>query len=147
MVQNGDAAPDFEAPTQKGEPLKLSSLRGHPVVLYFYPQADTPGCTRESKGFRDLYPQFRARGVEIVGVSTDSVGEQAAFCEKYSLPFPLVADQSKEVGKKYGVLRPSGRARRVSFLIGPDGKVLDSVDDGAPEPHVERAKARFLAPS
>ncbi|MCI4336522.1 MAG: peroxiredoxin, partial [Thermoplasmata archaeon] len=73
MPVKGEMAPDFEAPTHDGHPIKLSGLRGHPVVLYFYPEADTPGCTRESKGFRDEYAEFQAKGIAIVGVSTDSV--------------------------------------------------------------------------
>jgi thioredoxin-dependent peroxiredoxin len=144
MVEAGEVAPDFEAPTQTGTPLRLSSLRGSSVVLYFYPQADTPGCTRESKSFRDIYPELKAHHVEVVGVSTDTVDEQNAFCQKYDLPFPLVADSSKQIAQQYGVLRPSGRANRVTFLIDKGGKVLEVVANGAPEPHLDRAKARFL---
>jgi peroxiredoxin Q/BCP len=144
MVEAGQVAPDFEAPTQTGKPLRLSSLRGSSVVLYFYPEADTPGCTRESKSFRDIYPDLKAKHVEVVGVSTDTVDAQNAFCQKYDLPFPLVADSSKQIAQQYGVLRPSGRANRVTFLIDKNGKVLEVVANGAPEPHLDRAKARFL---
>lgn len=144
MVNVGDPAPDFDAPTADGKSLSLASLRGAPVILYFYPQADTPGCTRESKEFRDIYPEFTAKKVHVVGVSVDDVEEQKAFAEKYGLPFPLVADSEKSVAKRYGVLRESGRARRVTFLIGADGRVEEIVDVGAPEPHVAKARARFL---
>jgi thioredoxin-dependent peroxiredoxin len=145
MVAAGEMAPDFEAPNQDGTPFKLSSLRGAPVVLYFYPKADTPGCTIESKGFRDQYPELRARNVRVVGVSTDDCPAQKAFADKYGLPFPLIADRSKSVATQYGVLGPRGNARRVSFLIDPNGKVLEVVDASSPDPHLERARARFLS--
>jgi thioredoxin-dependent peroxiredoxin len=145
MVAVGETAPDFEALQQDGTSFKLSSLRGAPVVLYFYPKADTPGCTIESKGFRDRYAEFRAKKVHVVGVSTDSCPDQLAFAKKYGLPFPLIADDSKSVATKFGVLGPSGHARRVSFLLDPKGKVLEIVDTSSPGPHVERARARFLS--
>jgi thioredoxin-dependent peroxiredoxin len=144
MVGKGEPAPDFEAPTQDGTPLRLSSLRGHPVVLYFYPAADTPGCTTESKSFRDHYPQLQAKNVRIVGISTDTVDAQCDFAKKYALPFPLVADHSKAIATKYGVLRDSGRARRVTFFIDEHGQVVDVVDSGSPDPHLARAKQLYL---
>ncbi len=144
MVAVGDAAPDFEAPNQDGTPFKLSSLRGRSVVLYFYPRADTPGCTIEAKGFRDHHAEFEAKGVAIVGVSTDDCPDQKAFAQKYGLPFALVADKSQEVAKKYGVLADSGHARRVSFFIDAKGKVVEVVE-GSPDTHVSKARARFLA--
>lgn len=146
MPQVGEVAPDFEAPTSHGSPLKLSNLRGRPVVLYFYPEADTPGCTTESKGFRDDYPKLKAKNVEVVGVSVDDVQKQCDFADKYSLPFPLVADTSKAVATAYGALRESGRARRVTFFIGADGKILDIVDVPKADPHVARARELFLQP-
>ena len=136
MPTVGELAPDFEAPTAAGRPLRLSSLRGSSVVLYFYPEADTPSCTRESKGLRDLYPELQSKGVEVVGVSVDDVAKQSAFCEKYGLPFPLVADATKKVATTYAVLRPSGRARRATFLIGPDGKIVEVVDVPEADRHV-----------
>jgi thioredoxin-dependent peroxiredoxin len=144
MVAIGDVAPDFVAPTQDGTPLKLSSLRGSPVVLYFYPKADTPGCTIESKGFRDVYPEFQSKKVHVVGVSVDDCPAQQAFAQKYGLPFPLVADTSKNVSTLYGVLGSHGSARRVTFLIDAGGKVVDVIDAGSPDPHVAKARARFL---
>jgi thioredoxin-dependent peroxiredoxin len=144
MVAVGDRAPDFEAPDQDGRAFKLSSLKGSGVVLYFYPKADTPGCTIEAKGFRDHMGDFRAKGVQVVGVSTDDCADQKAFASKYGLNFTLVADAKKEVAGKYGVLGPSGHARRVSFLIGGDGKVAEVVDNSSADTHVARAEARFL---
>ncbi len=145
MVEIGEIAPDFDAPTNDGRTLKLSSLRGGPVILYFYPQADTPGCTIESKGFRDIHPELAGRGVRVVGVSTDPVEAQEKFAGKYALPFPLVADFARSVAGAYGVLRENGRARRVTFLIGPDGRVLEIIDSSKADEHVERARARYLA--
>jgi len=144
MIAAGDTAPDFTAPNQDGTPFRLSSLRGSPVVLYFYPKADTPGCTIESKGFRDVHAEFAAKKVRIVGVSVDDCPAQKAFAQKYGLPFPLVADSSKAVATAFGVLGPRGSARRVTFLIDPNGKVLEVVDASSPDPHLERTRARFL---
>ena len=143
MVAVGEIAPDFEAPNQDGASFKLSSLRGAPVVLYFYPKADTPGCTIEAKGFQEHYQEFLAKEVHVIGVSTDDCPHQKAFATKYGLGFPLIADHSKAVAGKYGVLGPSGNARRVSFFLDGSGKVLEVVD-GSPDTHVARARARFL---
>ena len=144
MVAPGEIAPDFEAPDFEGRPFRLSSLRGSPVVLYFYPKADTPGCTIEAKGFRDVYPEYRAKNVQVVGVSTDDCPAQKAFRDKYGLPFPLIADMSKAVATTYGVLGPRGNARRVTFLIGRDGKVIEVVDTSSPDAHLARARSVFL---
>ncbi len=143
MVATGQLAPDFEAPNQDGQPFRLSSLRGHSVVLYFYPRADTPGCTIESKGFRDLVPELSKKDVAVVGVSTDDCPAQKKFAQKYGLPFTLVADHAKTVAGQYGVLGPSGSAKRVSFFLDPKGTVVEVVE-GSPDTHLARAKARFL---
>jgi len=144
MVAVGELAPDFTAPNQDGTPFRLSSLRGSPVVLYFYPKADTPGCTVEAKGFRDHHAEFLAKNVKIVGVSTDDCPAQKAFANKYTLPFPLIADTAKAVTGSYGVLNPRGSARRVTFLLDPQGKVVEVVDSSSAEEHVAKARARFL---
>jgi thioredoxin-dependent peroxiredoxin len=144
MVDTGQPAPDFVAPDQDGKPFTLSSLRGTPVVLYFYPAADTPGCTIEAKGFQNYLAEFAAKKVHVVGVSTDDCPAQKAFANKYSLHFPLIADSKKEVATKYGVLKPSGTARRVTFLIDAEGKVVEVVDNSSADQHVVRARERFL---
>ncbi len=143
MVATGQPAPDFEAPNQDGAPFRLSSLRGRSVILYFYPRADTPGCTIEAKGFRDLLPDLTKKGVAVVGVSTDDCPDQKAFAQKYGLPFTLVADKSKNVAGQYGVLGPHGAAKRVSFFVDPKGTVVEVVE-GSPDTHLDRARARFL---
>ncbi|HYA10539.1 MAG TPA: peroxiredoxin [Thermoplasmata archaeon] len=145
MVVVGELAPDFEAPDQDGAPFRLSSLRGSPVVLYFYPKADTPGCTIESKGFQEHLGEFASHGVRVVGVSVDDCPAQKAFAQKYGLKFPLIADSKKSVAGLYGVLGPRGVARRVSFQIDRDGKVVEVVDSSSPDPHVAKARTRFLA--
>jgi peroxiredoxin Q/BCP len=145
MTRAGEVAPEFDAPTADGKRLRLSTLRGHPVILYFYPAADTPGCTLESKGFRDIYPALKAKKIEVIGVSTDAVDAQCKFAEKYGLPFPLLADYAKEVGTAYGVLRPGGRARRVTFFIESDGKIGEVGEFSDAADHVARAKAKYLA--
>lgn len=145
MIAAGSSAPDFEAPDQDGRPFRLSSLRGSPVVLYFYPQADTPGCTTESRGFQVDLPEFTAKGVRIVGVSVDDCPAQKAFASKYGLQFPLIADSKKEVSAKFGVLGPRGTARRVTFLIDRHGAVLEVVDSSSAKPHLDQARARFLS--
>jgi thioredoxin-dependent peroxiredoxin len=145
MIAKGDTAPDFEALDQDGKSFRFSSTRGAPTVLYFYPKADTPGCTVEAKGFRDAYAEYQQHQVHVIGVSTDECDEQKAFREKYGLPFPLIADKPQTVGKLYGVLGSTGHARRVSFLIDAQGKVLDVVDSSSPDAHLARARAAFLA--
>ncbi len=144
MVAIGDTAPDFEALDHSGAKFRLSSTRGSPLVLYFYPKADTPGCTIEAKGFREVYPQYQAKHVRIVGVSTDDCPAQQAFRDKYGLPFPLLADHDRKVAQLYDVLRPTGTARRVTFLIDAAGKVVEIVDTSSPDEHLARARARFL---
>ncbi len=145
MVAVGEPAPDFEAPDQDDTPFRLSSLRGAPVILYFYPEADTPGCTIEAKGFRDRYAEFLAKKVAVVGVSTDDCPAQKAFAVKYGLPFSLIADRSKEVARKFGVLNAKGRARRVSFFLDGNGRVSEIVDTSSAETHLARAADRFLS--
>jgi len=144
MIAPGETAPDFEAPDQDGKAFRLSSLRGAPVVLYFYPKADTPGCTIEAKGFQERLASFQSRGVRVVGVSTDDCPAQKAFADKYGLRFPLVADHRKEVAGRYGVLGPHGNARRVTFLIEPSGKVAEVVDTSSADVHLKKAESRFL---
>jgi peroxiredoxin Q/BCP len=143
MIAAGTAAPDFDCETSTGR-THLKELRGSPVVLYFYPAADTPGCTIESKRFRDLLPEFQGAGVQILGISTDEVPAQQTFAKNCSLPFPLIADVSKKISESYGVLGPGGKARRVSFLIDPKGTVVEVVDTSSPLKHPEAAVRRFL---
>jgi thioredoxin-dependent peroxiredoxin len=140
MVEVGQIAPDFQGPASDGSTVQLSKLRGHPVILYFFPKADTPGCTIESKGFRDHFDELGGRDVRVIGSSVDSLEDEKAFAKKYGFQFPIVADPTKKIATSYGVLGPGGSARRVTFLIGADGKVL-KVIEGKPENHVNEACA------
>lgn len=119
----GDAAPTPNATDQNGSPLSFAEMYKKGVTLvYFYPKADTPGCTAEACSLRDDYANLRAKGVSVIGVSEDKAAAQKRFEEKYKLPFPLVADASGEVAKAFGVPALLGFAKRQSFLI-KDGKV------------------------
>ncbi|MHB8878034.1 MAG: peroxiredoxin [Myxococcaceae bacterium] len=122
MVKLGDPAPDFAGTTTVGEPFLLSALRGRPVVLYFFPKAFTPGCTREAAGFRDAYPEIRALGAEVVGISTDDQRTQCEFAAKMSVPFPMIGDHDGQISRRYDVLWPFfGIARRVTFVVDAHG--------------------------
>jgi peroxiredoxin Q/BCP len=133
MIADGDKAPDFELPTDGGETLELSRLKGKPVVLYFYPKDDTSGCTAEAKDFTRLAPDFRKAGVEVIGVSPDSVESHAKFRKKYDLAVRLAADGDKAVATAYGVWveksmygRKYMGVERSTFLIDGKGRIARS---------------------
>jgi peroxiredoxin Q/BCP len=124
-IRAGDAAPDFTLPKQDGSTVRLQELidRG-PVVLYFYPKDDTPGCTKEACSFRDAYEDFKDAGAEVVGVSSDSAGAHKAFADKHRLPFTLVSDEGGKVRKLYGVPSTLGLLPgRVTYVIDRKGIV------------------------
>ncbi len=147
MLQPGDLAPDFEGLSTRGAGFRLSTLRGGPVVLYFYPRAGSLGCTYESIGFAKEHAALREKGVSVVGVSVDSVDDQKRFLETCSLPFPLVADSDQTIARRFGVLGAFGHARRVTFLIDGTGRILQVVDSIRPGAHVVAAKRTFLSRS
>ena len=129
-VDVGDTAPDFTMPTDGGGEVSLAKLKGRPVVLYFYPRDDTPGCTKEACGFRDNFPDFKGVDAEIIGVSRDTVGKHDKFKAKYDLPFTLGADEDGAVTEAYGVWveksmygRKSMGIERATFLIDTDGRI------------------------
>jgi peroxiredoxin Q/BCP len=126
----GEKAPDFDLPASTGKNVKLADYKGKTVVVYFYPKADTPGCTKEACGFRDSADEYKKAGVSVVGISPDAIEDVKAFAEKYSLNFPLLADADHKVCEAYGVWQEksmAGRnfmgAARVTFVVGPDGKI------------------------
>lgn len=122
----GEQAPDFNLPDAKGDLLSLSSLKGHWVVLYFYPKDDTPGCTKEACSFRDDLHKLENLGAKVVGVSVDDGNSHADFAKKYHLPFPLLSDKDGVVADKYGALSDLGvvkLAKRYTFLIDPTGRL------------------------
>ncbi len=125
-MRTGDIAPDFTAPDQHGKPVRLSQLlEDGPVVLFFYPKAFTPGCTAESCYFRDLAAEFGAVGAHRIGISADSVEQQAKFAEAHELGFPLLSDPDRKVAKLFGVKRPGPLFnRRMTFVIDTDRTIL-----------------------
>jgi peroxiredoxin Q/BCP len=146
MIGVGEAAPDFTAAQQDGTPFQLSSLRGKPVVVFFFPRANSLGCTIETRAFADHFTELQGAGVSVVGVSVDPVAAQKAFASKCEVQFPLVADTDKSVAKAYGVLGFLGFARRVTFFVGADGRVEEVVEAVGPNPHVKRALERIAQP-
>lgn len=124
MIGVGQPAPDFQALATDGRTLSLAGLRGRWVVLYFFPRAFTPGCTIETKRFRDNYPDLQRLGAEVIGVSTDPHTRQCDFAASLQASFPLVGDEDGTIARAYGVLWPLlGVAKRVTFVINPDGVV------------------------
>jgi len=144
MVEEGKQAPDFELASDSGERVRLSELRGRPVVLYFYPKDDTPGCTTQACSFRDAYGEFEERGVTILGVSPDSEGSHVRFKEKYGLPFTLLADPEHEVAEQYGVWveknnygKKSMGIKRSTFVIDAEGNVAKAMLSVSPDGHAD----------
>jgi peroxiredoxin Q/BCP len=129
-VEEGESAPDFTLPADDGSKVKLLAQRGHPVVLYFYPKDDTPGCTREACAFRDRKTALTKAGAKVFGVSPDTVESHERFRDKFDLNFPLLADADHKVAERFGAWREKNMygkvtfgIQRSTFLIGPDGKV------------------------
>ena len=147
-LKEGDLAPDFSALTNGGGKISLAELKGKNVILYFYPKDDTSGCTKEACAFRDDFAAFKKRGAVILGVSPDSVKSHDKFVKKFSLPFPLLADEDKKIVEAYGVWGMKifwGRkylgTHRVTFLIGPDGRIKKIWPEVKPEEHAEEVLA------
>jgi len=139
--KEGEAAPDFRLQDQNFEWHALDDYAGKWTVLYFYPKADTPGCTTEACEFRDNIFAFEEAGVAILGVSLDDVASQKDFAEKYHLPFPLLSDAKQEVAGSYGVLttfRDTPVASRQTFVIDPDGRVAKHYAQVNPETHTQQ---------
>ncbi len=142
MVNQGDEAPDFELPDQANRPVRLSSLRGRPVVLYFYPKADTPGCTTQACGIRDRGAEYEAAGAVVLGVSPDPVEAVKKFHGGQSLNFTLLADADHAVCELYGVWTEKSMygkkywgASRSTFIIAPDGTVARVFPKVSPKTH------------
>lgn len=147
-LKPGDAAPDFDLPSDSGERVRLRDLRGKRVVLYFYPKDDTPGCTTEACSFRDAWSELQRRGIVVLGVSKDSPRSHVRFKDKYALPFTLLSDEDHAVADAYGVWGPKkfmGREYegmdRATFLIGPDGRIEAVWPKVKPEGHAEEVLA------
>ena len=152
MIAEGQEAPDFELTSDAGETVKLSDLRGKPVVLYFYPKDDTPGCTTQACGIRDVYSDFRERGAVVLGVSPDDEASHVKFKEKYSLPFTLLADPEHEVAEKYGVWGEKkfmGKkymgVSRSTFVIDESGRVKKVFEKVTPATHADDVLAALAS--
>lgn len=144
MLDTGEHAPEFELPDQHGSQVSLSDYRGDYVVVYFYPRADTPGCTTEACGFRDLIDEFEERNVTVLGVSDDPIEDLAAFAEKHDLPFRLLSDASGSVAAaydSYGEKNLFGDTVegvfRNTYVVGPGGGIVEAYEGVDPEGHAE----------
>jgi thioredoxin-dependent peroxiredoxin len=144
VIEEGKPAPDFELRSDDGETVTLSSLRGKPVVLYFYPKDDTPGCTKQACGIRDAYDEFQRAGAVVLGVSPDDESSHVKFREKYELPFTLLADTDHAVSEQYGVWGEKSFAgrkymgvNRSTFVIDADGTVKTVMHGVKPATHAD----------
>jgi thioredoxin-dependent peroxiredoxin len=148
VIEQGDLAPDFELPDQDGRPVRLEDFRGQRVVVYFYPKADTPGCTTQACGVRDHLPEYTEAGAVVLGISPDPVAKVKKFHEKFSLDFALLADEDHAVAELYGVwVEKSMYGRkyfgneRTTFVIDSDGRVAEVLRKVKPAAHDEQVLA------
>ena len=144
MLKEGQAAPPFELLDDQNQMVRLKDFQGQTVVLYFYPRADTPGCTTESCNFRDSLPNFRKLKVAVLGISPDTPSDQAKFKKKFNLTFPLLCDTDRKIAETYGVLKEKNMygkmvmgIERTTFIIGPDGKIAKIFPKVRVDGHVE----------
>jgi peroxiredoxin Q/BCP len=142
MLQAGDKAPNFELPEQNGESLKLADLKGQTIVLYFYPRADTPGCTTQACGVRDRRLDYETAGARVIGVSPDPVEAVTKFAAKFKLDFTLLADADHSVAETYGVWVEKSMygkkywgVQRATFIIDPEGKIAKVFPKVSPKQH------------
>ena len=145
LIDPGSKAPAFSLKDQHGKVHKLSDYTGRPVILYFYPKDDTPGCTKESCEFQAALPRFKSTSAVVLGVSILNEASKAKFAQKHGLTFPLLADADHEIAEKYGVWQEKSRygrkymgIARTTYLIGPDGKVAQRWDNVKVDGHVEQ---------
>ena len=148
MIATGEKAPDFTLPDQDGNPVTLSDLRGRSVVLYFYPKADTPGCTTQACGIRDRFGEYDAAGAVVLGVSPDPVKAIKKFHSKQSLNFALLADEDHALAERYGTWVEKSMygkkymgVQRSTFIIGPDGVVQHVIEKASPKTHDDEVLA------
>ena len=144
MLSVGEQAPGFELPDQDGELVSLDEFEGQWVVVYFYPRADTPGCTTEACEFRDAWDRFQGEDVAVVGISDDPVGDLDAFAEKYDLPFPLLSDDGGEVSAQYdayGTKNVFGNVvegvHRRTYIVDPEGDIAAAFGRVSPDGHAD----------
>ena len=151
-VQDGDMAPDFEMPATNGRTVSLAAMAGKPFVLYFYPKADTPGCTKEACAFQEALPQLGKIGIDVVGVSPDKIAPIEKFAAKFALTFPLASDETKAVAERYGTWveksmygRKYMGIERSTFLVDKTGKIAKIWRKVSVAGHAEAVLAAALA--
>ena len=145
MLQPGTDAPNFSVNDHNGNAVQLKDYRGKKIVLWFYPKADTPGCTMEGQGFRDDFKTFEDKGIQIFGVSLDNESDNKAFAEKFSFPYPLLCDVNREVALSYKAVgnKEDQYAARISYVIGEDGKILESIENVDTKNHSNDLCSRY----
>ena len=143
-MEVNDKSPDFSTTDENGKEVALKDFRGKTVVLYFYPKADTPGCTKQACGFRDSYKDIQNTGVVLLGISADTSESQKKFQNKFNLPFPLLADPDKNIANVFGVVKEKNMygkkvkgIARTTFVIGPDGKIKHIFNNVKAEGHAD----------
>ncbi len=141
LLPVGSAAPNIEGVAQNGEAVKLAELKGRPVVVYFYPKDDTPGCTTEAKGMRDQWSALQGTQAVVIGVSTDNAESHRAFTQKYELPFLLLPDPDGKIAGAFGVPLHLGMAKRVTFVIDKNGRIAKVFPAVSPQGHAEEVLA------
>ena len=146
--QPGEMVEDFTLPDQDGLPVTLSNFLGKPIVLFFYPKADTPGCTIEACGFRDQFAQLQSAGAIVFGISRDTPKAQKKFKDKFDLPYTLLADNDQEIIKRYELLKqktmygkPVTGVERTTYVIGSDGRLLHTFANVKPQGHADEVLA------
>ena len=145
MLQPGADAPEFSVNDHNGKKINLKDFLGKKIVLWFYPKADTPGCTMEGQGFRDNFEKFEQKDIKIFGVSLDNESENKAFAEKFSFPYPLLCDVNREVALSYHAVnsKEDQYAARISYVIGEDGKILESIENVDTKNHSNDLCSRY----
>ncbi len=129
MLEKGTKAPDFSVRDHNGNIVRISDLKGKKIVLWFYPKADTPGCTIEGKGFRDDYETFVKKNTVVLGVSLDNEDDNKTFAEKFNFPYPLLCDVNREISLAYEAVKgkEDEYASRITYVIGEDGNILEAI--------------------
>jgi thioredoxin-dependent peroxiredoxin len=147
-MQVNDVVENFTLQNQDDKPVSLTDFKGKPVVLFFYPRADTPGCTIESCGFRDAFEKFQKAGIVVLGISRDTVKDQKKFKDKYDLPYDLLADPELELINRYDLIKPKNMygklvkgVKRTTYLIGPDQRLIHIFEEVKPAGHAEEVLA------